>query len=218
MFDGAIERVVKGVGEFQTNVYPAKKELFHSLADKQEPKVLFLTCADSRIDPSLLTQSQPGQLFICRNIGNIVPPHGTPDGSVATIMEYAIDVLKIEHIIICGHSSCGAMKSLLDPTDDTIVPRVTAWLRYAESARRVAEAFHGEDGEKHLLRKVSEQNVITQLTNLRTYPEVAVRLEGGNLTLHGWYYDITEGVVNAYNEETKEFVPLAEWAAAARRA
>jgi len=208
-----MNEIIKGVLQFQEHVYPSQRELFHRLATKQEPKVLFLTCADSRIDPTLLTQSPPGRLFICRNIGNIVPPHGTPDGGVATIMEYAIDVLGIEHVIICGHSDCGAIKSLLEPNPDLKMPTVTAWLRYAEVARRIAALMHEDQSGEELLRTVTEQNVIAQLNNLRTYPEIAAPVAAGKLELHGWCYDIGKGEVNVYDGRRKRFLPLREWAA-----
>ncbi len=213
-----MDQIIEGVFEFQQHVYPKQRELFQRLAKKQEPKVLFLTCADSRVDPTLLTQSPPGRLFICRNIGNIVPPHGTPDGGVATIMEYAIDVLGIEHIIICGHSDCGAIKSLLNPADNDKVPTVTAWLRYAEAARRIAALLHEDKDGEELLRTVTEQNVIAQLNNLRTYPEVAAPLAAGKLALHGWHYEIGTGAVRVYDVTRNSFVPLGEWATAARQA
>jgi carbonic anhydrase len=123
-------------------------------------------------------------------------------------MEFAVDVLGVKHIIICGHSNCGAIKSLLDPNDDAQVPRVTAWLRYAEAARRVATSLHERKLSADLLVTATEQNVITQLSNLRTYPEIAVRLSAKTLNLHGWYYDIATGRIDEYEEESGQFVPL----------
>lgn len=217
MLDDAMERLKAGVARFQNEVYPQEKQLFEKLATKQQPEILFLTCADSRLNPNLITQTEPGELFICRNIGNVVPPHGTQDGSVATVMEFAVDVLGVRHIIICGHSNCGAIKSLLDPTDDDQVPRVTEWLRYAEAARRVATSLHERQLSDDLLLTATEQNVITQLNNLRTYPEIAARLSSKTLTLHGWYYDIATGRIDEYDAETGRFVPLLRNAQAAAR-
>jgi carbonic anhydrase len=160
------------------------------------------------VNPNLITQTEPGELFICRNIGNVVPPHGTQDGSVATVMEYAVDVLGVEHIIVCGHSNCGAIKSLLDPNDDLQVPKVTEWLRYAEAARRVATSMHERQLSEDLLLTATEQNVIAQLNNLRTYPEIAARLSAKKLSLHGWYYDIATGQIDQFDAQTGSFVPL----------
>lgn len=197
----SFDRIVAGVGRFQREVFPTKTALFSKLAKTQQPKVLFLTCSDSRINPNLITQADPGELFICRNIGNVVPPHGTTDGSVATVMEYAVDILKIEDIIVCGHSGCGAMKSLLDPTDDMIVPRVTQWLRFAESARRLVDVAHPElsPDSPEYLAATTKLNVLAQLANLRTYPEVATQILAGKLRVHGWYYDIGTGVIETHD-------------------
>ncbi len=208
MNDLTMEKLAAGVARFQQTVYRPNRELFEHLAQGQAPKVLFLTCSDSRLDPNLLTQSKPGDLFICRNIGNIVPPHGTNDGSVATVMEYAVDVLKVEHIIVCGHSQCGAMKSLLDPNDDNQVPRVTEWLRYSEVALRIASDSAEDRGQEEQLRFTTQQNVLAQLTHLRTYPEVSSRMLAGTLALHGWFYDIATGSVEIVAENGRDFVPL----------
>lgn len=203
----AMERVYAGVARFQQEFYPPRRELFQQLVTKQQPEVVFLTCADSRIDPALITQAQPGQLFICRNVGNVVPPHGTRDGGVATILEFAVDVLQAQHVVVCGHSDCGAMKSLLDPTDDQRVPEVTAWLRYAESARRITSTLYPEVTGKELLRAVTEQNVLAQMANLRTFPGIAAGLAAGTLQLHGWYYDIGTGEVTVYDAGSNTFGP-----------
>ena len=206
----SFEHILAGVARFQREVFPEYRQTFEQLAKKQEPKVLFLTCADSRINPNLITQTGPGELFVCRNIGNLVPPHGTADGSVASVIEYALDVLQIKHVVVCGHSGCGAMKSLLDPTDDLQVPRVTAWLQYAHVARRLALALHEGASELDLLRTATEQNVVAQLNNLRTYPEVASRLANNGLQLHGWYYDIGIGRIDAYDSKLGSFAPLVQ--------
>jgi carbonic anhydrase len=210
--------IIEGVLQFQERVYPAQRELFERLAKRQEPKVLFLTCADSRIDPALVTQSPPGRLFVCRNIGNIVPPHGTPDGSVASVLEYAIGVVGIEHIIVCGHSDCGAMKGLLDPQVGRKLPAVAEWLRYADAARRTTTLQQEIEGGDELLRAITEQNILTQLNSLGTYPEVASALTARKLAVHGWYYDIGTGAVRAYDVNRDSFVPLDEWARSGRQA
>lgn len=218
MLSSAMNQLVAGVRQFQERVYPGQRELFHRLAKKQEPKVLFLTCADSRIDPAMLTQSQPGSLFVYRNIGNIVPPHGAPDGGVASILEYSIGALSIEHVIICGHSNCGAMKGLLNPELAHKLPTVSAWLRHAEAGLRVTKMLHDEASGEELLRAVTERNVIAQLNNIRTYPEVAAPLAARKLALHGWHYDIGTGAVSIYDVSRDSFVPLADWMAASRQA
>jgi carbonic anhydrase len=208
MLDDPMERLKAGVARFQEQIFPEQWKLFQDLATNQHPSILFLTCADSRVNPNLITQTGPGELFICRNIGNVVPPHGTQDGSVATVMEYAVEVLGVEHIIVCGHSNCGAIKSLLDPNDDAQVPQVTDWLRYAEVARRVAHSMHERKLSSDLLVTATEQNVVAQLNHLRTYPEIAARLSTKRLQLHGWYYDIASGRIDEYDAREGTFVPL----------
>ncbi len=208
MSNDAMQRLRDGVARFQAEVFPRERERFQRLAARQHPEILFLTCADSRVNPNLITQTSPGELFVCRNIGNVVPPNGTPDESVASVMEYAVDVLGVNHIVVCGHSNCGAIKSLLDLTDDLKVPRVTRWLRYAESARRVAASMQEQQWMQDSLLIATEQNIIAQLSNLQTYPEVAARLSAKTLTLHGWYYDIGSGQVNEYDSANGVFAPL----------
>lgn len=211
-------RLRAGVLRFQREVMPGEQELFHQLAATQKPEVVFLTCADSRIDPGLITQTKPGELFICRNIGNVVPPHGTQEVSVASLLEYSIEVLGVKHIIVCGHSGCGAIKSLLGPSDDAQVPHVTQWLRYAEAARRVAASMQERQPGQDLLLTATQQNVVAQLNNLRTYPEIAARLSANKLTLHGWYYEIGSGRIDAYDQVSGTFAPLGDDAQATRHA
>lgn len=208
----AMDPIVAGVSRFQTEVFPRKKELFDRLGRTQTPKVLFLTCSDSRVDPNLITQTDPGELFLCRNIGNIVPPHGAQDGSVGAVVEYAVGALAVEHIILCGHSGCGAMKGLLKPDDVKDLPLVAAWLEYAQAARPTPDPQHPEHGREpsgaELLRSTTQRNVEVQLANLRTYPVVAARLASGKLALHGWYYDIGSGEVEVCGGNGGPFTKL----------
>jgi len=206
---GHPHHLIQGICRFRRDVYPTQSGRWAELATKQVPSALFITCADSRIEPSLITQSGPGELFVCRNPGNFVPPYGVEDGGVATTAEYAIDVLKVKHAIICGHSNCGAMSGLLEPKNVRTLPAVEAWLRYGATAKRIVDAVHDSAGSD-LLRILTEQNVLSQMTNLRTYPAVAVALAAKKLTLHGWYYDIGNGVVFAWDESTSRFHPLVD--------
>jgi carbonic anhydrase len=219
----AMDAIVAGVSRFQTEVFPRNRELFDHLAHTQKPRVLFLTCSDSRVNPNLITQTGPGDLFICRNIGNIVPPHGAQDGSVGAVVEYAVGALGVEHVILCGHSGCGAMKGLLKPEDVKDLPRVAAWLRYAENARLTAATGHQEhSGEASaepsadaLLRLTTQRNVEVQLDHLRTYPRVAEGVAAGKLALHGWYYDIGTGEIDVCGQHGGPFVKLGSGAAKA---
>jgi carbonic anhydrase len=189
------DKLLGGISRFQKHVYPKHQDLFEKLALGQRPDALFITCADSRIDPCLLTQTKPGELFICRVIGNIVPPYPDMVGGVSATIEYAVGVLEVPAVVICGHTDCGVMKGALNPEALSDYPNVTAWLRYAEV-------------EHQDLLAHTEHNVIAQLTNLRTHPAVAARMKEGDLTLHGWVYHIGSGSVTAYDEETQTFCSL----------
>lgn len=204
------ERLVDGVVRFQREIHGPNEAQFRKLAEGQSPRTLFVTCADSRVDPQLITQSGPGEIFVCRSIGNLIPPHGSNDLGTAALMEYAVKMLKVDHIIVCGHSECGAIKSLLDPHDDDEVPRVTAWLRFAESALHLTHALVKDVSEPERLRRAIELNVTAQMTNARTYPEIATAIALKRLTMHGWYYDIAEGAVSVHDEQTGSFVQTIE--------
>jgi carbonic anhydrase len=196
------EKFLGGVSRFQKNVYPQHQDLFEKLALGQRPDALFITCADSRIDPCLLTQTKPGELFICRVIGNIVPPYPDAIGGVSATVEYAVGVLRVPEVIVCGHTDCGVMKGALNPDALADWPSVAAWLRYARVEHREP------DPSPELILALTEQNVIGQLKNLRSHPAVAERVAAGDLTLHGWVYDIGRGVVTSYDAETGKFAKL----------
>jgi carbonic anhydrase len=204
------EALIEGVLQFRREVYPARREQFRRLAGGQAPHTLFVTCADSRIVPEMITQTDPGELFVCRNIGNIVPAYGEMLGGVSAIVEYACTALGVSHILVCGHSDCGAMKGLLAPDDPALqrMPTVASWLRNAQAARSVVEVLRpGLEGEAKL-QAVVEQNVRTQLQHLRTHPAVAARLAEGKLALHGWVYDIEDGTIAAVDEAGGAPMPL----------
>jgi carbonic anhydrase len=185
--------------------------LFEQLAKGQNPEILFITCSDSRIDPNLLTRSKPGDLFILRNAGNIVPPHGAANGCEAATIEFAVSGLGVKDIIICGRSHCGAMQGLLKPETVASLPTVASWLSHAETTRRIVrDNYVHLDGDR-LLTATVEENVLVQLENLRTLPSVASRLVRGDLHLHGWVYKIETGDVFAYDRSTGQFVPLAQY-------
>lgn len=205
-----MRRVIEGLSKFQQTVFPEQEQEFQKLASSQSPEVLFITCSDSRIVPTLITQTNPGELFICRNAGNIVPSYTENTGGVSATIEYAVMVLNVSHIVVCGHSDCGAMKGVLYPEKVAALPAVSAWLRQADAARQVVnENYPGLTGPE-LLSAVIQENVVAQLDNLRTHPSVASRLRKGQLQLHGWVYHIASGEVKALDQRTSRFVPLAE--------
>lgn len=199
--------LLRGADTFTREVYPENAELFKGLATRQSPHTLFLACCDSRIVPELITQTQPGELFVSRNIGNIVPAYGEMLGGVSAVIEYAVMVLGVRQIVICGHSDCGAMKGLLGPPL-THMPTVAAWLRNAEAARSVV--LTRELTPDEALRSMIEENIRLQLAHLRTHPAVAAALARGNLAVHGWVYDIEHGNVSVVVDGVKGLVSLAD--------
>ena len=207
-----MSKVIEGYRHFSEEIFPEHRELFDELRDQQNPQVLFITCADSRIDPSLITHTVPGELFICRNIGNIIPAYGEMLGGVSAVVEYAVVGLKVTEIIVCGHSDCGAMKALQNPDAPFLVgmPTVKAWLRNAQAALGVVRATDPEASGDHLLRALTEENVLLQLQHLRTHPGVAAGLATGKVRLHGWIYSIGDGRVDAFDEATRQFRPIEE--------
>lgn len=200
----ALDHIIGGVKRFREEIYPQQRELFEKLAFEQQPRAMFITCADSRIIPELITQSSPGDLFVTRNVGNVVPPYGQMLGGVSTAIEFAVVALGVQHIIICGHSDCGAMKAVLDPASLQRMPTVKAWLSHAEVARHVVEENCGCANE-HTLGILTEENVVAQLDHLRTHPSVAARLASGQLFIHGWVYNIGTSEIRAYDAQTGAF-------------
>lgn len=203
-----MKRIIEGLLRFQQEIFPKKKDLFASLAAGQRPRALFITCGDSRIVPDLMMQTNPGELFIIRNAGNIVPPDGDVAGGVTASIEYAVVALNVPNIIICGHSNCGAMKAVLYPESLSDMPKVAPWLRHADTAARVVRENYPELSEHERLEILTKENVIIQLEHLKTHPSVAARLARGVLSLYGWYYDIQSGKVQAFDAEFGDFVPL----------
>ncbi len=203
-----MEKLVRGIHEFQAIHFNEHQELFAKLSKGQEPETLMITCSDSRIVPDLLTQTLPGELFVIRNAGNIVPPYGAANGGEGATIEFAVAALNVSHIVIMGHSHCGAMKGLLQPEGLKQLPLVAGWLKHAEATRRVVEECYQDVSGDDLLNATIKENVLMQLENIRTYPVVAARLAKGALTLHAWVYHIETGQILAYDPELSRFAPI----------
>ena len=176
------------------------------LSGQHTPRVLFVTCSDSRIDPTLLTQTDPGELFIIRNAGNLIPTYGAAIGGSTATLEYGVSVLQVKDIIVCGHTDCGAMNALLHPEKLQDLPAVKAWLQHAETTMRLMKDHYGHLRGDELFAAAIRENVLVQLDHLKTHPAVATRLRHGDLRLHGWVYSIGTGEVWAYDEQRKGFV------------
>lgn len=212
--ESAFDDVARGVARFRGEVFPRQKSLYQRLIrDGQKPRALMISCADSRVIPELITQSHPGELFVCRNAGNIVPPYAQMNGGVSSAIEYAVLALGVRDIVICGHSDCGAMAALLKPDVLDSMPNVAAWLRHSAAAERIVDRSlppTAPPAERH--RLLALENVIAQLNNLRTHPSVAAAMADGGLALHGWFFELEHGRVLAYDGETGRFVPMQEGA------
>ncbi|MNQ94400.1 Carbonic anhydrase 1 [compost metagenome] len=206
--DAALKHIVDGFLHFHRDVFPEQEELFKKLATAQRPRAMFIACADSRIVPELITQSAPGDLFVARNVGNVVPPYGQMNGGVSTAIEYAVLALGVQHIIICGHSDCGAMRAVLNPQSLEKMPTVKAWLRHAEVAKTMVQENCNCADENESMQVLTEENVIAQLQHLRTHPSVASRMANGQLFIHGWVYSIETSEIKAYDADKGCFLPL----------
>jgi carbonic anhydrase len=207
-----VNEVIGRVFSFEKQTYPDARGLYNKLAtDGQSPKALIISCADSRIVPEHIVQAAPGDLFVCRNAGNIVPPYSTQNGGVTSTVEYAVAALGIRDIIVCGHSDCGAMKGLAgDPAKLESMPNVLAWLRHGSAARQVVDQSYPELDETARVRALSLENVVAQLAHLRTHPSVAAGLARGEIALHGWFVDIHNGTILALDGETGRFAQISE--------
>ena len=201
-----MQKLVDGIHRFQKDVFATQSRFFERLADGQKPLALFITCSDSRIDPNMLTQTRPGELFIMRNAGNIVPPYGASSCGEAATIEYAVAVLGVRDIVVCGHSHCGAMNALLHPEQVADLPAVKNWLAHAEATARIIKEnyTHLSDDQARVTATV-EENVLVQLENLRTHPSVLAAMNRKELQVHGWVYKFETGQVFAYDPEQGQF-------------
>ena len=199
-----MKNLLPGLKKFSDNVFPNQKPLFDELAGGQKPHTLFITCSDSRIDPSLVTQTQPGEIFVVRNAGNIVPPYGASDGGEEAAIEFAVDGLKVNNIVVCGHSQCGAMSALIDKSKVKTLPAVAKWLDHAESTLRRLDQ---NDLTPHA---AIHENVITQVDNLKTHPSVSAAYAHERIRIFAWVYHFEKGQVTVYDPKTKSFVSSSE--------
>lgn len=205
-----MQKLVHGLHHFQEHIFGSKKDLFERLGSGQSPDALFITCSDSRINPNLITNTEPGEIFILRNAGNIIPPHGAANGGEAATIEFAVKALGIKDIIICGHSDCGAIKGLLHPEKLVSMPTVAQWLSHAEATRWIVNDNYPDLPEDEKINVTIQENVLVQLENIKTLPSVASRLVKGDLNLHAWVYKIETGEVYAYSAEQGQFIKLLE--------
>lgn len=198
-----MKTLVEGLRRFSSEVFPNQKPLFEELSRGQKPHTLFITCSDSRIDPNLVTQTAPGEIFVVRNAGNIVPPFGASRGGEEASIEFAIEALQVSNIVVCGHSQCGAMNALMEPEKVSSLPSVSRWLEHASATRRRLLSSTSSPSPK---LSPAEENVLVQAQNLRTHPAVSAALRRGKVTIYGWMYHFEEGVVTVYDPSRGVFV------------
>jgi carbonic anhydrase len=208
-----MQRLISGVHKFRTGEFGNYRKLFRKLSQEgQNPHTLFITCSDSRVLAELITQSKPGDLFVVKNVGNIVPPASVSGdtNSTAAAIEFAVETLRVSDIVICGHSQCGAISALLGHTQvPKTLPHLRDWLKVATPVLETLKKDypHLDDA---IARETAagEENVLFGLDNLHSYPCVQERLADGSLQLHGWFFKIATAELFAYDPETRQFSPL----------
>lgn len=200
-----------GIRRFRTEIYPKNEATYlQAVREPQRPHALIVACADSRIDPELITQSGPGDLFVTRNIGNLIPAYGEMLGGVSAVVEYAVTALKVQHVVVCGHSDCGAMKALMNPESLAEMPAVKNWMNNAAAAMSVAKSMARPDERpSDFVKRLTEENVLLQMQHLRTHPSVAGAMAREELTISGWVYDIGKGEVRISEDGGRVFRPVA---------
>lgn len=203
-----MQKLVTGVHKFQSEIFGSKQDLFDKLSKGQSPEALFITCSDSRISPNLLTQTNPGDLFIIRNAGPLIPSYGDGQSAEAGTIEFAVAGLGVKHIIVCGHTLCGAMKGLMHPETIESMPAVRAWLSNAEATRRVIDQNYGHLSGDAKLTAATEENVLAQVENLRTHPSVRAAMSRGELAVYAWVYKIQTGEVFHFEHERGQYTLL----------
>ncbi len=202
-----MKKLIKGVRRFQRDYVPSHQTLMDELSKGQHPRVLFISCSDSRVDPGIITQADIGDLFVIRNAGNIVPPYEATNGGEGATIEYAMEALDIRQIIICGHSHCGAMKGLLQLGElEEKMPLVYSWLRHTEATRKLVIDNYAHLDKEEMMETLVAENVLTQIENLRTYPVIRSKLYRGELSIHAWIYNIETAEVFAYDNDQHGFV------------
>jgi carbonic anhydrase len=204
-----MHRLIDGVLRFQTEIHGRRRELFSQLGEAQSPFALFIACSDSRVAPELLTQRDPGDIFVVRNAGNIIPSYGPAAGGVSASIEYAVAVLGIENVVVCGHSDCGAMKAIMREDRLDKMPAVANWIKHAAAAKEIVDATQPASADEQTrLHALVHENVLCQIRNLQTHPIVAAKMASGRLRLYGWVYNIENGTVDTFDADTGCFVPL----------
>lgn len=206
-----MKQIIDGIQKFQRDIYPEQKARYRELVNGQHPHALFIGCSDSRVVPELFMQQGPGDLFVARNVGNIVPPYTVDPSGVSSSIEYAVAVLKVPDVIICGHSGCGAMTAVLNGKEKLqALPETARWLSFSDAAEQVVAEHYARKSNQEKLNALVQENVLAQLRNLLTHPSVASAIQEKKVRLHGWVFDIATASVTAYDADADAFVPLSQ--------
>ena len=208
----ALSKLINGFFDFQRNTYAPKREFFAQLALRQRPKIMMVACSDSRVDPAILTNADPGDLFMIRNVANLVPAFAVDDAKHGTsaALEFAVTALEVEHIIVCGHTRCGGLQALY--TSDPSVARdhsfIHNWMQIADEPRRRTLLIARDRPLDEQLRVCGQEAIKTSLANLLSFPWLAERVADGRLSVHGWIFDIEAGEIDVYLPERDAFERL----------
>lgn len=205
-----MKKLIQGIVDFRKNLTDENRKLFAQLALGQKPDTLFIACSDSRVVPNLFASTNPGDLFVLRNVGNLIPPASdTMQDGAAAVIEFAVVSLGVSDIIICGHSECGAMQALSDG-DDRCCPRLASWLKHGEESLSKMRQGQTLDPLLSEHNQLSQMNVLQQMEHLRTYSSVLERLETGRLRIHGWWFDIAQADIYCYEKDRRRFIVIDE--------
>lgn len=202
-----MRKLLRGIVRFRTEVRPKVRSRFARLALGQRPDAMLIACSDSRVAPNVFASTDPGDLFVTRNVGNIVPPHGVTDGETAAV-EFAVGVLGVDDIVVCGHSQCGAMGALAAGRASAKTPGFKGWLAHAEAARAFLSRTPTLDPGRPEADRLSQANVLAQLAHLESFPSVRRMMAAGKLLLHGWWFDLARAEVLAYEPDAGRFIPV----------
>ncbi len=210
-----MKKLIDGIVEFRRTVQESYREAFGRLAIGQSPDTLFIACSDSRVVPNTFASTNPGDLFVLRNVGNMIPPCGRKgismsDESEAAAVEFSVETLNISNIIVCGHSECGAMRALLGDRHKVELPNLKSWLRHGDMALDWMKLGLSLDRRLKEHNQLSQLNVLLQMENVKSYPAVKKKIDEGKLSVHGWWFEIAKADVYAYEDDMKKFVLIDE--------
>jgi carbonic anhydrase len=207
-----MKKLIQGIVDFRNNRTEESRTLFAKLALGQKPDSLFIACSDSRVVPNLFASTNPGDVFVLRNIGNLIPPASvnSAESCAQAAIEFSVFSLNISDIIVCGHSECGAMQAITDGFCDEMCPHLTSWLKHGEEALHKVKKGFVIDPTLALHNQVSQVNVLQQMEHVASYPFVCARLEKGQLRIHGWWFDIAQADVYCYEPDVRRFVVIDE--------